>query len=241
MKTILLFFIFLNLNVFAYININPVTFDKKIDGRGEFQEYTLYNPTQNSLKYQLYLEDEKIEKSMKTWTEIYPTTITLKPGQSGKFKVFIKAPPNTQNDEYFVTVGIKEMSLPKLDSKKVSTIQILTHLKMDLVGYVGDLNLNLKIQNFAISLEKKYLKFSGILSNKGARRGNLDFYLVKKNEDSEFYIGNLRVLKNEKINLSKLNQNLTDYDEDLINNFEEYKLLIIRDSSNYEEIERVKI
>lgn len=65
MKNIFLLFFLLVVNIFGYININPVTFDKKIDDKGEVQEYTLYNPTQNTLKYQLYLTDEEIEKSMK--------------------------------------------------------------------------------------------------------------------------------------------------------------------------------
>ena len=167
MKNIFILFFLLVVNIFGYVNINPVTFDKKIDGKGEVQEYTLYNPTQNTLKYQLYLTDEEIEKSMKNWIEMYPTTVTLKPGRSGKFKIFIKTPKGTPKGEYLVTVGVKEIALPKLNSKESSTVQILTHLKMDLAGYVGDLNPKIFLKDFSVTLKENNLNFYGLIANVG--------------------------------------------------------------------------
>lgn len=231
MKSVLVFFfLFLTFNLFAYININPVTFDKKIDGRGEVQEYTLYNPTQNTLKYQLYLSDYGIEKSMKEWIEIFPTTVTLKPGQGRKFKVFIKAPQGVPKGEYLITVGVKEIALPKLSKEVNNIVQILTHLKMDLAGYVGDLNPKIFLKGFEATLKDDELKFNGLIANVGERRGTLDFYLAEKKLKNQVYIGNLRLLKGEKIEASKLNQKLTKHDEDLIENFFNYKILIVKDS-----------
>lgn len=230
MKSILVFFFLLTFNLFGYININPVTFDRKIDGRGEVQEYTLYNPTQNTLKYQLYLSDEGIEKSMKGWIEIFPTTVTLKPGQGGKFKVFIKSPQGVPKGEYLITVGVKEIALPKLSREASNTVQILTHLKMDLAGYVGELNPKIFLKEFEVTLKGEELKFKGLIANIGERRGTLDFYLAEKKSKNQVYIGNLRLLKGEKIEASKLDQKLTKHDEKLIENFLKYKMLIVKDS-----------
>ncbi|MCX3066796.1 hypothetical protein OQE61_04735 [Cetobacterium somerae] len=230
MKNIFILFFLLTFNIFGYVNINPVTFDKKIDGKGEMQEYTLYNPTQNILKYQLYLTDEEIEKSMKNWIEIFPTTVTLKPGRSGKFKIFVKAPKGAPKGEYLVTVGVKEIALPKLNSIDVSSVQILTHLKMDLAGYIGDLIPKIFLKDFSVTLNDDNLNFHGLIANVGERRGTLDFYLIENNRKNPIYIGNLRLLKNEKIKASKLNQKLTKYDKDLIKNFSKYSTLIVKDS-----------
>lgn len=232
MKNTLILFLFLTFNLFGYINIYPVIFDKKIDGRGDYQEYTLYNPTQNILKYQLYLSDQEIKDSMKDWAEIFPTTITLKPGTSGKFKIFIKAPKGHPQKEYLLTLEVKELALPKLNSKETNTVQILTHLKIDLTGYIGELYPKILLKDFSLTLKNKNLSFNGSIQNIGDRRGTLNFYLAQKNEKNLFYIGNLRLLKEEKINASKLNQKLTEYDEELVKNFSKYNTLIIKDSSS---------
>lgn len=232
MKNIFILFFLLAFNAFGYININPVTFDKKIDGKGEVQEYTLYNPTQNTLKYQMYLTDDEIERTMKNWIEIFPTTVTLKPGRSGKFKVFVKSPKGAPKGEYLVTVGIKEVALPKLGSQNTSTVQILTHLKMDLAGYIGELNPKLFLKDFSVTLKENNLNFHGLIANVGERRGTLDFYLAEAKGKNPIYIGNLRLLKGEKIEAAKLNQKLTKYDTKLIKNFSKYNVLVVKDSLN---------
>lgn len=241
MKNIFILFFLLVVNIFGYVNINPVTFDKKIDGKGQVQEYTLYNPTQNTLKYQLYLTDEEIEKSMKNWIEIFPTTVTLKPGRSGKFKVFVKAPKGAPRGEYLVTVGVKEIALPKLNSTDTSSVQILTHLKMDLAGYIGDLNPKIFLKDFLVVLKENNLNFYGQIANVGERRGTLDFYLAEDKGRNSVYIGNLRLLKGEKIEASKLNQKLTKYDDRLLKSFSKYNTLIVRDSLSKKILYEAKI
>lgn len=241
MKNIFLLFFFFAFNIFGYVNINPVTFDKKIDGKGEVQEYTLYNPTKNVLKYQLYLSDEGISNSMKNWVEIFPTTITLKSGSSGKFKVFVKAPKGVSKGEYLVTVGVKEIALPKLNSKEGATVQILTHLKMDLAGYIGDLTPKIFLKDFLITLKENNLSFQGFIANVGERRGTLDFYLTESKGKNPVYLGNLRILKDEKMKASKLNQRLTKYDEKLLKNFSKYNTLIVKDSLNKKVLYESKI
>ena len=241
MKNIFILFFLLVVNIFGYVNINPVTFDRKIDGKGEVQEYTLYNPTQNTLKYQLYLTDEEIEKSMKNWIEIFPTTVTLKPGRSGKFKVFVKAPKGAPRGEYLVTVGVKEIALPKLNSTDTSTVQILTHLKMDLAGYIGDLDPKIFLKDFSVVLKEDNLNFYGQIANVGERRGTLNFYLTEDKGKNSVYVGNLRLLKGEKLEASKLNQKLTKYDNRLLKGFSKYNTLIVKDSLSRKILYETKI
>ncbi|MGL6169186.1 MAG: hypothetical protein ACRC0Y_12960, partial [Fusobacteriaceae bacterium] len=146
--------------------------------------------------------------------------------------IFVKSPKGAPKSEYLVTVGIKEIALPKLNSEENSGIQILTHLKMDLSGYVGDLNPKIFLKDFSVNLKNKELEFKGIIANVGERRGTLDFYLTENKGKNEIYIGNLRLLKNEKIEASKLNQKLAKYDERLIKNFSKHNILVVRDSNS---------
>ncbi|MGL5614174.1 hypothetical protein, partial [Cetobacterium sp.] len=118
----------------------------------------------------------------------------------------------------------------KLNSIDVSSVQILTHLKMDLAGYIGDLIPKIFLKDFSVTLNDDNLNFHGLIANVGERRGTLDFYLIENNRKNPIYIGNLRLLKNEKIKASKLNQKLTKYDKDLIKNFSKYSTLIVKDS-----------
>ncbi|MEG0398258.1 MAG: hypothetical protein RR656_04140, partial [Cetobacterium sp.] len=193
------------------------------------------------LKYQLYLTDEEIEKSMKNWIEIFPTTVTLKPGRSGKFKVFIKAPKGAPRGEYLVTVGVKEIALPKLNSTDTSTVQILTHLKMDLAGYIGDLDPKIFLKDFSVVLKEDNLNFYGQIANVGERRGTLDFYLTEDKGKNSVYVGNLRLLKGEKLEASKLNQKLTKYDNRLLKGFSKYNTLIVKDSLSRKILYETKI
>ncbi|MGL6098344.1 MAG: hypothetical protein ACRC0G_01840 [Fusobacteriaceae bacterium] len=241
MKLIFISFLILTFNLSAYVNINPVKFDKNIDGKGSVEEYTLYNPTQNSLKYELYLTDEGIERSMKNWIELYPKSITLKPGFSSKFKVFIKAPKGAPNGEYLATVGIKEVGLPNMKDRKSSTLQILTHLKIDLAGFIGELTPKIFLKDFEFNLKEEELIFKGFIANIGNRRGTLDFYLSQNRGKDSIYLGNIRLLKNEKIDASKLNQKLTSDDREILKNISRYNTLIIKDSVNNKILHEEKI
>ncbi|WP_047395882.1 hypothetical protein [Cetobacterium sp. ZOR0034] len=233
MKVVLIFFL-LATSLFSYVNVHPVTFDKRIDGRGEVQEYTLYNPTKNSLRYQIYLDDSRLEKSMKDWIELYPTTITLKPGGSGKFKVLARAPKGVPAGEYLVTVGIKEMGLPNNPKDSTASVQILTHLKMDIAGYVGELNPKVYFKDLNVKVENQELKFKGDIANVGERRGTLEFFLGDKNSRNQIYLGNLRLLRGEKVAAEKLNQKFLE-------NFKSIEELIVKDSLNGKILYKEKI
>lgn len=229
MKFLFLFLFIFNIKSFSYINISPVTFDKRIDNMGQLQEYRLYNPMDYPIRYSIYLSDKGIEKSMKDWIEIYPQKITIKPGQSEVFKVYIKSPKGAPKGEYLTTIGIKELSIATPKIKKENGVKVLTHLKMDIAGYIGALSPKIFLKDFKVKSENNKLLFSGYIANVGERRGTLDFYLSKNKKDL-VYIGNLRLLTKEKISADNLNQNINKFDTKFIENILEYKNLIIKDS-----------
>ena len=137
-KSIIFIFLLTFSTVFSYINIHPVEFNKKIDDQGGLVEYTLYNRMNRTVRYNISLSDSK-DKSMKDWGEVYPTTLTLKPGEEKTVKLFIKAPKNTPSGEYSAILNIKEMEFPNIDKikSKNTNLIVLTNLTIEILGYVG--------------------------------------------------------------------------------------------------------
>ncbi|MGL4980966.1 MAG: hypothetical protein ACRC40_03500 [Fusobacteriaceae bacterium] len=230
MKKLLFFLLLISQMASAYINIHPLKFDKKIDGKGEGEQFTLYNPTSETIKYSIYFADEEIKNSMKGWVDFYPSSLTLTPGKKGEVKIFVKAPKDAKAGEYLATMGIKEISLPKTADPKENHLKILTHLKMDLAGYVGDISPKIELQNFSYSLKDEKLEFKGSMRNSGERRGYIDFYLSNGKIKDDYHLGTVRILRDEEENLEKLNQIVTD--KKLIKNIRKYKKIILKDQFN---------
>lgn len=238
LKNIFLFFFTLSLNLFAYINIYPITFDKPIDGNGSKEEFILYNKTKNPIRYSISLSDIGIKNSMKEWVEFYPKNITVKPGKSEKIKVFIKAPKHAQKGEYLTTLEIKENLVPSLEKTPPKNgVQILTHLKMDIAGFIGDIKPKFKISNFSMTPSNKNLNVKGSIENTGDRRGKVDFILTNGSKRDEYLLGSVRVLKNEKIDLSKFSHELENKAQG--KKIKSYKKLIIREQGSNKNITEI--
>ena len=45
----ILIFLFLSIKIWAYVNITPLTFDKRIDGEGGYKEYILKKIIKNMI------------------------------------------------------------------------------------------------------------------------------------------------------------------------------------------------
>lgn len=231
LKYLFFSFLLIGIKTFSYINIYPTTFDKTIDKSGNWEEYILYNKTPNSIRYQISLSDNGIKNSMKDWVEFYPRALTIKPGKSEKIKVYIKAPKNTPSGEYLATLEIKENIVPTLEkTPPKSGVQVLTHLKMDIVGYVGDLNLKFKLSNFSLKTNKKTLVVSGKIKNVGNRRGKVSLILSTGRKKNNYNLGTLRILKDEEIDLSKLTHEVSE--EEVLKNIKKYKKLILIDQNS---------
>lgn len=238
LKNIFLIFFITSLNLLAYINIYPVTFDKSIDGNGNKEEFILYNKTPNPLRYSISLSDIGIKNSMKDWIEFYPNNLTVKPGKSEKIKVFIKAPKHAKKGEYLATLEIRESIVPTLEKTSPKNgVQILTHLKMDIAGFIGDIKPKFKINNFSITPSNKNLNVKGSIENIGERRGKVDIILTNGNKRDEYLLGSIRVLKNEKIDLSKLSHELENKAQE--KKIKSYKKLIIREQGSNRNITEI--
>lgn len=210
-KNILLFFLLMFSSAFSYINIYPTNFNKKVDGQGGLIEYNLYNRTDKNVRYHISLLDSK-EDSMASWGEIYPKTLTLKPGEEKVIKLLIKAPKGTKEGEYSAVLNIKEMEVPNLKkvNSKNTSVTILTNFSLEILGYVGNISPKLEINDFNLKKSKKSLEFSGVMKNIGSRSGRYNMFLADSKGNNKYFLGDFTILKNESIQLSEFNQDIKD-------------------------------
>lgn len=123
--------IFSNL-AYGYINIYPIKFKKDITN-GEKESFRLYNRTEKSVKYRIYIE--KGEKNdMKDWIEIYPKSIILNPLEEKEIRLSVTPSISAPDGEYKAKLIIKEIHLPGVKSSK--KVDFLTLLKLNMTGYI---------------------------------------------------------------------------------------------------------
>lgn len=200
-----LFFFCLSLSSFAYINIYPLSFNQRIDGMGGIKDFVLTNTTNKVIKYQINILKNDDKQDMSSWTEIYPRTLTLKPGAKGEIKMYIRAPKKATLGEYSTILNIKELEVPK-DKKDKKSINVFTNLKIKLYGYVGKLDSFISLKNLKISKEKNIndIKVNGILKNESLRRVDLEVILADSNEENGILIYEIKLKKGEEVDLSNL-------------------------------------
>lgn len=209
-KTFILFF-FLCSITFSYINIFPVNFNKRIDLNDGVVEYSLYNKTEKTVRYRISLLDSD-KNSMAEWGEVYPTTLSLKPGEEKTIKLYIKAPKNAKKGEYSAFLNVKEMEFPNLEknSSRKNTVNILTNLTMEILGYVGDVEPKLDIRNLKVTKEKTKISLDGNIKNIGERSGNYNLFLSDAKGNNQYFLGDFNILKNEALDFSDFNQDIKD-------------------------------
>lgn len=199
---IFLFFILSSL-AFGYINIYPLYFDQRIDGMGGIKDFILTNTTSKTVRYQIHILNENRGLDMSSWTEIYPRTLTLKPGEKGEVKMFIKAPKGSLVGEYSTILNIKELGIPT-EEKRDKKIDVFTNLKIKLYGYVGKLDSSISLENFKLIKENSKFHFVGKLKNESLRRIKLEIILADSNEKNGMLISEIKLKKGEEIDLSNL-------------------------------------
>lgn len=207
--------------LYGYINVDPLYFDKRIDGVGGYKEYTLTNSTNKTLRYRVYSEKISNQNDMSSWIDFYPKSITLKKGESKKIKVLITAPVGTKEGEYIANLGIKEIPIPLLES--TSAVSLYTNLQIELAGYVGNIKPQLSISKLQIIKNNNYLKLFGKIENIGKIRTKAEFYLENENKD-KIYLGSYRLFKGDRKDLNKLEPIKIN-----IKNIEKYKTFLVTD------------
>lgn len=189
-KGIISCLLLLSLKSYSYINVSPITFDKRIDNGGAVQEYYITNALSKTTSYRIYIEPKGNENDMSNWIEYYPQNLKLEAGATGKIKLFIEAPENQQNGEYTTILGIKEINNPNNIQKE--GLSIYTNLKIEIAGFIGDLKPKLKIEN--LNLNENSISME--IENTGQIRTKLEIFLKNKNEEK--YLGSVRLLKGTK-------------------------------------------
>lgn len=233
-------FLYISVSAMGYINISPTTLDKNI-GAGAYEEFTLSNNTSIPMRYKVEAvamdsKNGKI-KNMNDWAEIYPKIINVRPAESKKFKVYIKAPKGTGNGDYGMFLNIRQVSAPKLEGETEESIvgagmMVMTNLNLGLYGYVGDKNP--KLDTTAPVLEKRedgtYLKMD--IENKSNRLVRIK--VEAKTGKNRFYpIGEMRVLTNRIVMVDNKIQRLPEN--------EIIREIVISNTENKEIIKRIKI
>lgn len=184
----ILMFLFLSLKVFAYINITPITFDERIDKDGGAKNYIISNSSKKIKRYRVYVEPVEEKNDMTNWVEWYPKSLSLKPGESKEIKVLITAPSDAKRGEYTTKLCVKELETPM----HKENINILTNLKMELAGYVGDIEPKILVKEQIA--DKNKLRIT--IKNIGEIRQNFEIYTGDKEEDMT-YLNHLRLFKGE--------------------------------------------
>jgi len=200
-KLIGLFLCLANIS-FAYMSINPVIFDKRIDNGGANEEYYISNPTKTEIGYRIYVEPSDNGGDMSKWIEYYPTSIKLKPGETKKISVFIEAPEKAKQGEYTGILGVKEVTIPSSLKGNKAGVNVYTDLKIELAGFVGDLKPNLEIKD--LKFEKNKLSFR--IKNIGEIRTKVEAYIESKDKDL-VYLDSFRILQNKEKTFDKKLEN----------------------------------
>lgn len=201
MLKFLLFFI-ISINIFSYTSVSPLYFDERIDGEGGYKEYTLSNATRKIVGYKIYFEKKSEKNDMSEWVDYYPKKLTLNPGESKKIKVLITSPKRIKKGEYITNFCIKEIETP---SKRNKNMELLTNLKIELAGYVGNLSPKLDITNLKLSNSKLSLDIKNI----GEKREWLELYINQGKKS--YYLGAVRLFKNKHKHIEeKIEKNLKE-------------------------------
>lgn len=194
----LLIFLILGLKSFAYMQVAPIIFDKRIDEGGAIQEFYITNPTNQEVGYRIYKEKSDTDLDMTPYMEFYPKTLKLKSGESGKIRVYIEAPKDSTEGEYTTIMGIKEINIPSVKKSGNGNVIIYTDLKLELAGYVGNLKPNLEIKD--LKLKNNELTFK--ISNIGEIRTKVEAYLIDDLKEAK-YLDTFRLLKNKESNFNQ--------------------------------------
>jgi P pilus assembly chaperone PapD len=144
--------------------LTPDYFDKRIDGKGGTQQITFINNSNNTIRYQLYIESTKDgSPDMSRWVEVYPKILTIKPKSNGKIKIFAKAPAGAKEGEYQFYLGVQTIHVPRNNGNVQVSMPI--NLRLRMYGYNGIPQPVLELKNYKIVQEGSQVRFKGTLVN----------------------------------------------------------------------------
>lgn len=176
----------------GYINIYPTFIYENLNNENAANTLVLTNTTDKTLRYRLYLEEDKY-KNIKI--EVYPKGVTLKPFEKKEVKILLTINQKIK-EEFSKVLVIKEVELP--GKKK----QILTMLRLKISGFVGELNPKLQseeLDNGRIKV-KNIGNRTGIYNIYNNEKSFIDMIILKKNESIELEAKDKVLIFEEKFN-----------------------------------------
>ena len=197
-----LLFTAVSLSASAYINLSPTTLDKNIKA-GAYEEFTLYNDTTIPFRYKITpvaMTENKKVMDMSKWIEVYPKIVTVRPTESKKFKVYVKADKGALEGDYGAFLNIRQMSAPKLkgetDENLGAGMVIMLNINMGIYGYVGDEVPKIEVIEPSVYKkgEKSFLKMK--VKNKTNRLVKMEVQVEGK-KGHFFSVGKARAFKGE--------------------------------------------
>ena len=232
-----LLFTAVSLSASAYINLSPTTLDKNIK-TGAYEEFTLYNDTTIPFRYKITpmsMGENKKVMDMSKWIEVYPKIVTVRPAESKKFKVYVKADKGALEGDYGAFLNIKQMSAPKLkgetDENLGAGMVIMVNLNMGIYGYVGDEVPKIEVAETSVYKKdnKSFLKMK--VKNKTNRLVKMEVQVEGK-KGHFFLVGSSRAFKGETL--------VFDHEITRIEN-EKARKVIIKDTETEKIIEEIKL
>lgn len=170
----LLYFLLINLVAFGF-QMSPISFEKRIDqGRG-FEEFYFPNNGTKAIRYKFdSLPGSAHRGDMSQWVELYPKILTIRPEEVGVLKVYVQSPEGTPEGEYgffldALPIEVLDKSEYVKDIQAASAVKIRAAIEM--VGYVGDIQPELKLQSKYIYTKDRKLNIDMELRNLSDKRG----------------------------------------------------------------------
>lgn len=234
---LLITYLLLIVNCFAYINISPTTLDKNIKV-GAYEEFTFFNNTTVPLRYKLSalpMEGKNV-KDMSKWVEIYPKVVTVYPTETKSFKLYIQAPKGAEEGDYGTFVNIRQVSAPKLKHNEKESIgagmTVMVNVNMGLYGYVGDAVPKVEATQPQVVKQgnKQILKMR--LDNLTNRLIRVEI-TVKSTSNYVYKVGEVRAMKNQNL---EIENEILDMGID-----EKAKEVIVKDVETEKIVKKIKI
>ncbi|MGL5620983.1 hypothetical protein, partial [Cetobacterium sp.] len=172
------------------------------------------NNTGKPVRYKFDILPGTKNKTMHEWIQFEPKYLYIENGESKKLKISVKSPEKTPVGEYNFFLNIKTIPIPnKIQVSKEGTItgspRVGFSINVEMIGWIGDLPAQLKLENFKIIEEKNTLKLKGKIVNSTEQRSvRYKIEVIGKNQTREIFYGSaLSALDSENItiNLSKFN------------------------------------
>lgn len=144
MKRIILCFLLISLNIFAF-KINNIAFDQQIDGQG-YMEYKVYNDSLVKSRYKIKITSPNYEKeNMSSLITVYPQILTIEPESYAVLKLFGNSKKRLENREYHFDLQFTPIIVPTIiKNKDNKTVSGSSSLKLspviEMSGYGGKIN-----------------------------------------------------------------------------------------------------